>query len=58
VTKDQRVVAKQDIQEVESAKRAGAPYAHHRKWDLNLPNMCLDYRSGQMGTANHKDMSL
>jgi hypothetical protein len=30
VTTDQRVVAKQDIQEVESAKRAGAPYAHHR----------------------------
>jgi hypothetical protein len=24
------VVAKQEIQEVESAKRAGAPYAHHR----------------------------
>jgi hypothetical protein len=23
-------VAKQDIQEVESAKRAGAPYSHHR----------------------------
>jgi hypothetical protein len=30
VTTDQRVVAKQEIQEVESAKRAGAPYAHHR----------------------------
>jgi hypothetical protein len=30
VTTDQRVVAKQDIQEVESAKRAGAPYSHHR----------------------------
>ena len=30
MTTDQRVVAKQDIQEVESAKRAGAPYAHHR----------------------------
>jgi hypothetical protein len=30
VTIDQRVVAKQEIQEVESAKRAGAPYAHHR----------------------------
>jgi hypothetical protein len=30
VTTDQRVVAKQDIQEVESAERAGAPYAHHR----------------------------
>jgi hypothetical protein len=30
VTTDQRVVAKQDIQEVESAKRAGAPHAHHR----------------------------
>ena len=31
VTTDQRVVAKQEIQEVESAKRAGAPYAyaHH-----------------------------
>jgi hypothetical protein len=29
VTTDQRVVAKLDIQEVESAKRAGAPYAHH-----------------------------
>ena len=30
MTTDQRVVAKQDIQEVKSAKRAGAPYAHHR----------------------------
>jgi hypothetical protein len=30
VTTDQRVVAKQEIQEVESAKRAGEPYAHHR----------------------------
>jgi hypothetical protein len=30
VTTDQRVVAKQEIQEVESAKRAGAPYARHR----------------------------
>ena len=30
LTTDQRVVAKQEIQEVESAKRAGAPYAHHR----------------------------
>ena len=30
VTTDQRVVAKQEIQEVEPAKRAGAPYAHHR----------------------------
>jgi hypothetical protein len=30
VTTDQRVVAKQEIQEVESAKRAGAQYAHHR----------------------------
>ena len=30
VTTDQRVVAKQEIQEVESAKRAGVPYAHHR----------------------------
>ena len=30
VTTDQRVVAKQEIQEVESAKRAGSPYAHHR----------------------------
>ena len=30
MTTDQRVVAKQEIQEVESAKRAGAPYAHHR----------------------------
>ena len=30
VTTNQRVVAKQEIQEVESAKRAGAPYAHHR----------------------------
>jgi hypothetical protein len=30
VTTDKRVVAKQEIQEVESAKRAGAPYAHHR----------------------------
>jgi hypothetical protein len=30
VTTDQRVVAKQVIQEFESAKRAGAPYAHHR----------------------------
>ena len=30
VTTDQRVVAKQEIQEVEAAKRAGAPYAHHR----------------------------
>jgi hypothetical protein len=26
----QRVVAKQEIQEVEPAKRAGAQYAHHR----------------------------
>jgi|AntAceMinimDraft_5_1070358.scaffolds.fasta_scaffold56741_3 hypothetical protein len=30
VTTDQRVVGKQEIQEAESAKRAGAPYAHHR----------------------------
>ena len=30
LTTDQRVVAKQEIQEVELAKRAGAPYAHHR----------------------------
>ena len=30
MTTDQRVVAKQEIQEVESTKRAGAPYAHHR----------------------------
>ena len=30
MTTDQRVVAKQEIQEVESAKRSGAPYAHHR----------------------------
>ena len=30
MTTDQGVVAKQEIQEVESAKRAGAPYAHHR----------------------------
>ena len=30
LTTDQRVVAKQEIQEVESANRAGAPYAHHR----------------------------
>ena len=30
VTTDQRVVAKKEIQEVESAKRAGAPYAHMR----------------------------
>ena len=30
LTTDQRGVAKQEIQEVESAKRAGAPYAHHR----------------------------
>ena len=30
MTTDQRVVAKQEIQEIESAKRAGAPYAHHR----------------------------
>jgi hypothetical protein len=30
VTTDQRVVAKREIQEVEPAKRAGAPYAHHR----------------------------
>jgi hypothetical protein len=30
VTTDQRVVAKQENQEVESAKRAGAQYAHHR----------------------------
>ena len=30
MTTDQRVVAKREIQEVESAKRAGAPYAHHR----------------------------
>jgi hypothetical protein len=29
VTTDQRVVAKQEMQEVESANRAGAPYAHH-----------------------------
>jgi hypothetical protein len=30
VTTEQRVVAKQEIQEVESAKRGGPPYAHHR----------------------------
>jgi len=30
VTTDQRVVAKQGIQEVESAKRAVEPYARHR----------------------------
>jgi hypothetical protein len=30
VTTDQRVVAKQEIQEVESAKREGALYSHHR----------------------------
>ena len=30
VTTDQRVVAKQEIQEAVSAKRAGAPYSHHR----------------------------
>jgi hypothetical protein len=30
VTTDQRVGANQEIQEIESAKRAGAPYAHHR----------------------------
>jgi hypothetical protein len=30
VTTDQRVVAKQEIQEAESAKRAGVPYSHHR----------------------------
>jgi len=30
MTTDQRVVAKQDIQEVESTKRAAASYAHHR----------------------------
>jgi hypothetical protein len=30
LTTDQRVVAKQEIQEVESAKRAGAPYAYQR----------------------------
>ena len=30
MTTDQRVVAKQEIKDVESAKRAGAPYAHHR----------------------------
>ena len=30
VATDLRVVAKQEIQEVESAKRAGSPYAHHR----------------------------
>jgi hypothetical protein len=30
VTTDQRVVAKQEIQEVESAKRADPPYARYR----------------------------
>ena len=30
MTTDERVVAKQEIQEVESAKRAGVPYAHRR----------------------------
>jgi hypothetical protein len=30
VTTDQRAVAKQEIQDAEQAKRAGAPYAHHR----------------------------
>jgi hypothetical protein len=43
VTTDQRVVAKQDIQDAESAKRAGAPYAHHRNQakDTNGP-YCID----------------
>ena len=35
VTTDQRVVAKQEIQEVESAKRAGAPYARHRNQEIH-----------------------
>ena len=30
MTTDERVVTKQEIQEVESAKQAGVPYAHHR----------------------------
>ena len=29
-TDQKKVVAKQEIQVVESAKRSGAPYAHHR----------------------------
>ena len=40
VTTDQRVVAKQEIQEVESAKRAGASYAHHRNQEKDT-NMKL-----------------
>jgi hypothetical protein len=44
VTTDQRVVAKQEIQKVESVKRAGAPYAHHRNQAVRtikprLPNV-------------------
>ena len=40
VTTDQRVVAKQEIQETESAKRAGAPYAHHRNQAKTQTQSC------------------
>ena len=45
VTTDQRVVAKQEIQEVEPAKRAGTPYSHHRyqarDTNTKLPHLTL-----------------
>jgi hypothetical protein len=41
VTTDQCVVAKQEIQEVESAKRAGAPYEHHHRYQAKDTNTKL-----------------
>jgi hypothetical protein len=46
VTTDQRVVAKQEIQEVESAKRAGAPYAHHRGAAAGISTQTLSQEEG------------
>jgi hypothetical protein len=53
VTNDQRVVAKQDIQEVESAKRAGASCAHHRNQAKNT-NMKLRQQLANAPRARQK----
>jgi hypothetical protein len=48
VTTDQRVVAKQEIQEIESAKQAGAPYSHNRYQASDTNTKLREVQKGQM----------